>query len=692
MEQFVNYGLPVEQQFFQFENIPQWVWGLTAEYKKRGRKYVQDIVSSSNEYATFITKQWEKRRNGIFIFIYGRPMWIPGRHRFFMNYYKMNQETTFRFVDWEYWLFKELRVYRDTNTHGMIEFTQRQDGKSYRAGSDLLYNVTSNENHHAGIQSKTNEDVKALFQRVVVLPWNRLPFYFLPVSDSDAYPAKEINFRDVVSNNDEMPQITVGLNSWIGTRATVYSAFDGYPLKDYFLDEAGKCEEMLVSDAWRVAKRSIRERGVIKGKGHVTTTVEMTTKGGLKEFKKMWDASGIVDFKTGKSLLNKLGQTESGLLPYFKAAQETYVFDQYGHSIIGNPDKEQIEYIRRGMEQRGEHQKVALGLHMKGGRELVDIEIESINNPEKRAQQIRMMPRSIREAFRADPKNCNFNLIKIDNRLDDFRFGNDLIVTGNLYWKDNVQDCDEVIWRETTNGKWSIKKSVLEYILKISNNVGIRKGWKAPLNTALGAITCDPYKFDATNQERKSLGVAHVYMHYIPDIDAGKMEEHWETDDLVMEYGFRGSVDQFDEDMIMTCVFFGMEIAPEINAGDVWPQLSRRGYDKFLKFRNKLKKSPSGSGTVVTKSNTPGFTTLGDNMKVPLFQAVDQYIENKAHRCVFPNFLTDCREVEYQNLNPFDYFVSGGYGIYLATTGNIRQPKREESKRNCTMMWEPETV
>lgn len=681
IEQFINYGLPIEEQVFQYEKIPKWVKILNVEYRKNGRDHIRKIVGRNSEYASFISDQWRKREEGIFILIYGRPIWIPGRHWFFLNYYKMNQHAEFRFVDWEYWIWKTLCVYEDRNVHGGIEFTQRQDGKSYREGSDILYDVTSKEGFKAGIQSKTNEDVRALFNKVIVLPWRALPFYFQPLSDSDAYPVREINFRDGESKKDGKIEVESGLNSWVGTRATVFTAFDGYTLNHWFMDEAGKCEEMLVGDALRVVRHSIQERGVIKGKIYMTTTVEMTTKGGLREFKKIWDASN-------PAKLNRIGQTETGLIPYFKPAYETYVFDQYGHSIIGNPDNEQSEWLKKQMKLRGEHKKIEMGLHKIGGKELVDMTIESIKDPIKRAQQIRMTPRSIREAFRSDPKDCEFDIIKIDQRLDDLRFGNDYVVTGNLYWKDNVQDCDEVIWVPSSNGKWTFKKSVLEWLLQANktNAMVISRGWKIPGNKAMGIISCDPYKFEYTEESRKSLGTAHAYIHYIPEIDADKPYDMWESDDLFMEYSYRGSIEQFDEDMILSCVFLGMQIAPEINTGDVWPVFTRRGYDKYLKFRDKLVKTQAGN-TLVKKNVAPGVNTT-ESSKISMFAAVQQYIETSAHRCVFTNFLSDCRDVQFNNMSPYDYFVSGGYAIYFAKMGTVLVKKHVEEKQ-LDFIWEP---
>ncbi len=681
-EEFINHGLPPEEQFFQREKIPDWVWRYTraASSSTKKAEEVAELADKNSEYRKFIIDQWEKRNKGVFIYIYGVPLWIPGVYWFYLNYYHIEGDLPdFRMVDLEYFLWWELCVVQDKNVYGGIEFTRRRDGKSYRLGNICLESATRNRFFNAGLQSKTNDDSKDLFQRVIVLPWRRLPFYFSPKFDNKLYPLKEINFRDPSNKEDgEVSHFgSAELNSWIEARPSVYTAFDGTKLKFYGLDESGKVEEMLVSQAYRVAKQTLRVGEDIIGKCLLTTTVEETTKGGLKEFKKIWDTSD-------RSALNDLGQTVSGLLPYFKAAHETFIFDQYGFSIINEPLIHQKRW-------RFEHGKKHWD---KGGVQLVDAEINSYADSIEKQRQIRMYPRNIREAFRTDIRNCHFNITKIDERLDYFRYmkrpsDNDLVVTGNLFWIDGVVD-GTVGFREQENGRWQFKKTILEWMLANANNKRLIDGIYYPGNKALGVIACDPYKYNNVDDEnRRSRGVAHAYLNRIESIDQSEDQLNWQTDDLICEYSFRGTVAAFNEDLILFAVFTGLPVSAETNSGNVNEHLTSRGYHKFLKFRKKLKKK-EGQMRIEEAAN-PGFITLGDSTKKPLFDVVDGYIETHAHRCVFPNFLEDCKEVLYEDLNPFDYFVSGSNAIYDATVGNMRIKRAEPSKSVSSGLWIPQS-
>jgi len=673
-EHFINEELKIEEQFFKYENIPDWVWRLTKQASVKGkRQEVVDIIASNKEYTDFVIDQKEKCRNGVFMYIYGVPLWIPPSYWFFLNYYTIEgDKPVFRFVDLEYWYWWELCVKRNDSVYGGIELCMRRDGKTTRAASNMLYETINNAFFHSGIQSKTFPDVKDLFSDKIILAWQNLPIYFSPKFDNKLYPSKEINFRDPKLKEEEVVQFgSQELNSWIQTRPSVYTAFDGQKLHFYLMDEAGKCEEMLVSDTWRVAKQCLRVRGKIIGKGLLTSTVEETTKGGMKEFKKIWDASNRAE-------LNQLGQTKSGLVPYFKAAWETYCFDQYGFSIIGEPLLHQKKFRFEQGDKNWE----------KGGRELVDIEINSQDGDVDQQKTIRMYPRTIREAFRTDFKNCHFNIGKLNARLDDFRYGNFLVVQGNLFWE--VKE-NKVGFRPQENGRWAFKKTLLDFILKVSNQTHNYSGELYPGNKALGVIDCDPYKYNNVEDEkRRSRGTAHAYIRHIPEIDPSEDEMNWESDDLFMEYGFRGSVAEYNEDMILTCMFLGMQVSCETNSGNVAEHLTSRGYHRFLKFRKKLKKKEGR--VVIEESVQPGYMTLGDSTKKPLFDAVDEYIERKCHKCVFPNFLQDCKDVEYENLNPYDYFVSGGNAIYDAQLGNLRIHKAEPNKKSSSGLWQPQSL
>lgn len=693
-EQIINFGLPIEKQFFQREIIPAWVWKMTREANKKGkdgrksRQEVMKIASTNSTYNKFIGDQFEKRKNGVWMYIRGVPTYITRKHWHYCSYYYLDDGLPmYKDVDRDYYYWWELYIEPSPYIYGGQEMTMRRDGKSYRFGNCLLFDGTETRNFHAGILSKTSEDAKDLFQRTIVLPWRRLPFYFSPKYDNKSYPIKEINFRDPDSELDYdeddtlLDQISTDeLNSTIEARSTVHTAFDGAKLKRFFLDEAGKIEEMLVSDAWRVHKQCLRVGHHIIGKAMLTSTVEETTKGGLAEYKKIWLQSDHA-----KDKLTDLGQTKSGLVRYFKPSWETIRVDQYGASVIDDPKDYQREYFEKN--------PLIYPHPEMGGRELVDKEIHSVDDPSDRQKMIHMYPRTVKEALSSNPKDCEFNSININTRLEDFVYGNDEVVVGNLEWENNIR-FSRVIFRATPNGRWKFKKSVMDWIIATSNNIQIHTdGRPMPGFKHLGCIGADPYKYNATNTERKSLGTAMAYMDLNLNLEESLEQDYadYQSDDYVMQYGYRHSdKKRYHEDMVMSCWFLGFPIFPEINVSSLWDYFVENGLEHFLKYRNLIKKNKRGTGVRIEKSKTPGMTTLGDSIKEPVFTLVGNYIDTYCHKCVFEEFLNDCLNVEYDDWSPSDYFVAGGYARY-GVKGVTRKPVEENKARSFNGMWKPNT-
>lgn len=694
-ENIINFGLPIEQQVFKKEIIPPWVWKLTQMANTPGksgrskREEANKIIRATPEYANFVEDQWRKRQEGIWVYIRGVPTYITKRHWHYCNYYYMDDGLpNYRYVDAEYYYWWDLYVVENPNVYGGIEMTIRRDGKSYRGGNTMLFDTTESKNFNVGMLSKTSEDSKDLFQRVIVLPWKRLPIYFSPKYDNKSYPVKEINFRDPDSNIefDEwslMEQITTNeLNSTIEARASVHTAFDGAKLKRFFLDEAGKTEEMLVSQTWRVHKQCLRVLHEIIGKALITSTVEETTKGGLVEFKKIWNES---DHDPSK--LTLLGQTKSGLVRYFKPAYETMRIDQYGNSVINDPEDFQREYFERNPR--------AFPHPDKGGKELIDMEISDQTDPVERQKFIHMYPRTVREALTSNPKDCEFNAINIQQRLADFIYGNDEVVYGNLYWEDDIR-FGTIKWREDAGGRWAFKKSLLPYILANANNVTTTSaGNYMPGNSHWGCIGADPYKYNATNTDRRSLGTAMGYMNYNVAAEDFLGDEYDEpqSEDFFFLYAWRHmDKKKYNEDVLMTCWFLGMPLFPEINVSSLWDYMVDNHMEHFLKYRNIIKKRKHGSGVRFEKSKTPGMTTLGDVVKEPIFALVGTYIDTLCHKCVFEPFLNDCRDVEYKDWSPYDNFVSGGYALYGSK--GIRRAERSDEPNPVSFdgMWNPTVV
>lgn len=692
-EEFINFGKKPSEQFFVREVIPEWVYRLN----RMRREEALELVRVNSYMAEWVDSQWRKRRDGVFMYINGKPFYLPGKFWWYLNYYWQNTERgvdlgDFRYPDLEWFWIWCLFVLPNPNVYGTIDFTLRRDGKTARMCAETLEELTKTANSKAGLQSKTGADAKATFQEFIVEPWRRLPFFFSPKFDNKTYPAKEINFRSSSMSGESMDASTLAdavsdeLGSSIEVRDTVKNAFDGRKLLRYDGDEFGKVEEMDVYEAWRIHKQCLRVGQKVVGKAKITTTVELLSKLGMVPFFQIWDESD-------RSKMTKLFQTVSGLVPIFKPGYEAYIYDQFGFPIVNTPTAEQAEYRKQVLISENRMEEVSMGYHHKGGKELLEIEADTQPTPAKKQAFIRMYPPSIRIARRSDGKDCHFSehVEAIDERLDELKYGENEYA-GNLAWKDDIRD-GEVIWKPCLH-KFSNEKDSRGHLVgcphcrwrfyylpfQYANNVVMRNGYRTPGNKGKFLVSGDTFKYDVTAGTRKSMATSHGYMEFDLSVDGGKEEEDWLTDDFIFEYGSRPPGKRiYGEDMIMTCVFLGAEMFPEINVPFLWDYFVERGYEKFLKFKRLLKKMDNGNMRVEESVN-PGITTLGDVIKDPMFTAVETYLGKNVRRCKARRFLQDCRDVDYRKLSPFDYFISGSQNLYGRSMVVKPPAKKEESK------------
>jgi len=674
MEEFINFGLPKEEQFFKYEEIPAWVNQYDREIFKGydERERYGEIINNIPEYREFIFDQWRKREEGVWMYIYGKPLYITGLNWFFINYYRhMGQRLSFRYEDAEYWYWWKFCVKDNKRCLGGIEMARRQEGKSTRAGCIILEDETKGQYKFTGMQSKDESSIKTFMSKCIVDPFNKLPFYFRPVHNSSRLaPSKKLELRHPHDKEDS-------LYNWVEIRPASEKAFDGETLTGYMLDEAGKTEEMMVSETWDVHRECLRHLG---GKGIVTSTVEESTKGGMDEFKKIWDRSDHAE-------LNVKGETESGLYRYFRPSFQTIRFDRYGFSIVDDPTDEQ----RKWLEEKGE-----VNPHM-GGKEIIDGMIDAVKDTTKKAALIRKYPRTIREAFRKNATDCHFDIIRINQQLDKYLYsdnevigGNPDVIIGNFSWKDNKQDT-EVVFRECPEGRWKIHRKLFKYLSKRANQFRFNNvGEKIPLNKNLGCLGADPFKYDATDEKRKSLGTFHGYVNYSIGIENEYQEDGGEgqiTDNFFLEYGYRqDNTMLYGEDVIMSCVFFGMQVFPEINVPTLVQYMKIRGYGGYLKFR-KMWKKVEGRWTFQVSANA-GMQTSSEQVINSLFSYVTDYLYNHCERCVFPRTLEDFANVERNYLKDYDYFVSASYALYGAKNDHVEDTK-EDKKEKVEQMSNP---
>ena len=291
--------LPQHKQKFQRTELPKDImsWDAKARYD-------------------FESEEWEKRVNGFWFWNNGQLEYITGTNYLFVNWWKVEGGYPM-FTDAQrdlFWLWK-FKVIDNPKARGLIFLTGRRFGKTH-IGNILGYDKITQlpENQHAGIQSKSAGDAKAVFLKLV-LSWKYLPYFFKPVDSGDSNPSSQLSFTEPSRRDTKNQKKEYGLvlNSFYDYKPSQEVAYDGARLEYSLQDEIGKDEENNVYERIQVVKECVFDGGVI-GKIFATSTVEEMEKKGGKWCKKIWDSAD----PNGELMPN--GETQMGLLRYFNPA------------------------------------------------------------------------------------------------------------------------------------------------------------------------------------------------------------------------------------------------------------------------------------------------------------------------------------------------------------------------------------
>jgi hypothetical protein len=116
----------------------------------------------------------------------------------------------------------------------------------------------------------------------------------------------------------------------------------------------------------------------------------------------------------------------------------------------------------------------------------------------------------------------------------------------------------------------------------------------------------------------------------------------------------------YAEDMLMMCVYFGVQMFPEINVPLLWDYFEERGYGGYLLYKVDPKSFEF--------SKTPGGQT-SDKIKQDIFTEYMTWIENEADCETHIEVLEECRDIDGpEDMTNYDLFTAGGYAL-LGTHG-----------------------
>jgi hypothetical protein len=625
-------------------------------------------LSPDNEdaYAEYIIEEFRRRREGVWFFNNGEPVYLTGTHYFALQWVKMEDSggyMDFRHAQKNMYYFTKACIV-DTRCLGELFVKSRRTGFTYQIICEMLNDSTSTINSRLGITSKSDSDAEKAFSKFSYGFLN-LPFFFQPVVKGTLDSKKLLEFakpsdRSKAAKKKQDTNTDGYLNTLIDYMPTVESSYDGQKMFRYLADESSKwIRGANFEKHWGQVSPTFDEGGKIVGKAFVGSTVNAMNKGGA-EFKSLYLASDI------KKRDKTTDRTPSGLYSFFLPAHKnmTEFTDIYGVC------HETVDKGGSFINVNGVTKSVGSIAYLEAKRKAKRKENDIAYNEELRA-----FPMTTEEAFRDELVRALFNTEKINEQKifnDSINIDSDL-VRGRFAWKDGIPDTT-VEWHPDNNGRFLVSWIPAP---GFRNRFELRNGFggnsKYPLNDDIGAFGCDPYDISGTVEGVSASG------HYNEDTSrASKGALHGLTgftmkdapsNTFFLQYVARPSTAEiFFEDVLMACVFYGMPILAENNKPRLLYHFKNRGYRNFAitrfdKALNRL--SP-------TEKELGGMPNSSEDIKQMHASAIEAYIDKyvgmnheteEYGSMPFNLTLDDWMKFDINNRTKYDASISSGLAI-----------------------------
>ncbi len=202
-----------------------------------------------------------------------------------------------------------------------------------------------------------------------------------------------------------------------------------------------------------------------------------------------------------------------------------------------------------------------------------------------------------------------------------------------------------------------------------------------PGNTHLYTAGSDPFKFNEVKY-KGSNGAGQVYEFFNPNIDTPNIDpKDYVTDNFCVEYLARPTVEEYCEDMLMMCEFYGCKMFSENNIDVVNKHFIKRKRRRYLKYQITVKKHQS-EFIAKEEATAGGFTS--DQYLETLYRYGNHFVDKNADRCPFYRTLSDFANMSIEDRTEFDLGMSG---LYTLTGGFDTAPKtpEKETKKSYEM-------
>jgi hypothetical protein len=675
--------LPIEKQKWIKPQLPS-EWNKFRDEEKRQSRHGTEFIHPEAE--KFRAQEWTRRLNGCWQAIgnrNGKPteyVYIPPSAYLYFSWWNPDfGHPAFRLIYLK--TFYALQWAEDhPKVNGIVLSTYRRHGKTAIAGCWTVDMPSRIQFGYAGMQGQAGKKALEFFDIHLMQPFRRLEEvdFFQPKYDMAASLKSQLLFTDPPPRSNKKIAKNKALNLDLDKRKPLggrvscanssETSLDGRKMHRIWLDEPGKWEKVdVLKTVLKYVPCTVDDLRRKIGLIFVPSTVEEMGKGG-QEFVDLFEKS-VPSMMTK----NKSGKTSTSLVSVFIPAYEGVVFDEYGRSIINNPDPKTICLDEAGRQI------------VEGAKSFLTNELESKETEEDQIEEMRKYPWTWFQAKMTSMMRCQFNAQKITQRLQQLQALPKMpFIRGNFEWS-NETDGDVYFERDETSGRFQVawlpdfEGANVEGNTKLINNVTFEWGedfhgnriklWK-PLNDRFFACGADPISYKARGIDpRLSNGGAHIFRKYDPQVDQGKDKDDWVSHNFVVQYLFRPpEFEIYAEDMIKLVRYWGCSINAEDNVQALRQHFDNRGYGAFILYRRDFQdKAVMGNGDVdrPVRSN--------DEVINNYTKTLNTHFNRHCSRILFPEILQQALQFDPNNTQMFDCIVSAGYTLMAAEINNYTE-------------------
>ena len=694
-----GWGLHPDEQVFKRMQMPHKLKTLEGKVKNRFKDKKVGINGTNilDEYWTEleINKsklsdeiEWMKKFiyfmwYGQWIFIDGKPTWIPPWYFSYLNLHRMTTDNGYDFPEYRdkgrlrflfrHYIYNTTETFADLDDEGIAFKVENEDGEMvYRmvdTGARTFYGTIEPKDRRGGLTNESchiitrimasqrgadklgtivsmgGDNAETHFRKKLIPAWNSWPLFVRPIWSGGFGKFRQLEFMS--SGVTDINTLDSMINF---TDSAEDLANDGKMILAALYDEQGKGKRTgNVQNRWQINKETMSLGGGSKIIGFCVhpSTVEKMEEGGI-DYKIMCDLSNFYQRK-------KDGQTISGLaLCYMPSSycMENYI-DNWGQAVIDMPTERQKKY--------GYKKRIGSKTYIVNKRKDLYDEEDPKKMDEYRSF-VRKFPEDIEECWTGIAGQLGFDNEKIRRRKLEL-INKSETVRGEFEWADRQRYV--VRFREKPDGRWVVAKqlpageanqisTMLDYSAIEDDEIVVNR----PANPSRFIIGVDPQGFsnkaesiflEAKGTKMSDTAIA-VLQKRDKDVDISDNPKTWKTRKFVASFKARlGGSKEATEEVMKAMIYYGALVHIETNRTEIWERLIENRFGGYLNYKVEIladgqpKRSPKPGTALGGESKKSGFTLLAD------------YLNNHSHVEPIYEFLEDADKISaIEELTKYD--------------------------------------